>query len=88
MAMTMLDYFGPRYARFDAGLLATDLSVEALRRAAAGVYSRDQVQRVPPELRQRHFIPQADGRLAVAPPLRAEVLFRQLHTTLLVAFKP
>src|SRR5271157_579732 len=49
IVMTMLDSFGPRYARFNAGLLATDLSLKALRQAAAGVYSREQVQRVPPD---------------------------------------
>jgi len=79
IVMTMLDSFGPRYARFNAGLLATDLSLKALRQAAAGVYSREQVQRVPPGLRQRYFLPQADGRLAVARPVRAEVLFRQFN---------
>ena len=79
IVMTMLDSFGPRYACFNAGLLATDLSLKALRQAAAGVYSREQVQRVPPGLRQRYFLPQADGRLAVATPVRAEVLFRQFN---------
>jgi chemotaxis protein methyltransferase CheR len=79
IAMTMLDYFGPRYARFDAGLLATDLSLKALRQAAAGTYTAEQAARVPPLLRQRYLRPLADGRWAVAPEVRAEVLFRKFN---------
>ena len=79
IVMTMLDRFGPRYPHFDAGLLATDLSLKALRHAAAGQYSPEQVQHVPADLRQRYFVPQPDGRLAVTPEVRAEVLFRKFN---------
>lgn len=81
IAMTMLDYFGPRYGRFDAGLLATDLSLRALRHASAGVYTDEQVRRVPPDLRRRYVLPRGDGRWAVAPEVRAEVLFRKFNLT-------
>jgi chemotaxis protein methyltransferase CheR len=79
IAMTLFDYFGPRYARYDAGLLATDLSLRALRQAAAGVYTHEQVQRVPPGPRQRYLRPQRDGHWAVAPEVRGEVLFRKFN---------
>jgi chemotaxis protein methyltransferase CheR len=78
IVMTMLDYFGARYARFDAGLLASDLSLKALRHAAAGVYTSEQVQRVPPELRQRYLRPRG-ASWVVAPEVRAEVLFRKFN---------
>jgi chemotaxis protein methyltransferase CheR len=81
LVMTMLDYFGPRYALYDAGLLATDLSLEALRQADAGVYAREQVRRVPAELRRRYLRRCADGRYAVVPEVRAQVLFRKFNLT-------
>jgi chemotaxis protein methyltransferase CheR len=79
IAMTMLDYFGVRYGRFDAGLLATDLSLKALRHAAAGAYTAEQAARIPPELRQRYLRPLKDGRWAVTSEVRAEVLFRKFN---------
>jgi len=79
IVITMPDCLGPRYARLDAGLLATDLSLKALRHAAAGIYSPEHVELVPRHLRQRHFIPQKDGCLKVAPLLRAEVLIRKFN---------
>jgi chemotaxis protein methyltransferase CheR len=79
IAMTMLDHFGRRYARLDAGLLATDLSARALRHAAAGVYSAEQVRRVPEAFRRRWFRTHDSGGQVVAPQLRAEVLFRKFN---------
>jgi chemotaxis protein methyltransferase CheR len=79
--MTMLDYFGPRYGLFNAGLLATDLSLEALREAAAGTYTAEQVQRVPVNLRQRCFRRCGPGHYAVLPEVRAEVVFRKFNLT-------
>src|SRR5262249_54144091 len=78
--MTMLHYFGPRYAKFDAGLLATDLSLPALRQASAGVYSPEQVEHVPAALR-RYFKRRRDGAYEVAPEVRAEGLFRKFNLT-------
>jgi chemotaxis protein methyltransferase CheR len=79
IAMTLLDYFGLRYGRYDAGLLATDLSLKALRQAATGVYTREQVQRVPPHLRQRYLRQRDDKHWMVMPEVRSEVLFRKFN---------
>jgi chemotaxis protein methyltransferase CheR len=79
LVMTMLDHFGPHYARFDAGLLATDLSLRALRQASAGSYTPEQVQQVPARLRQCYLRLGDDGRFAVTPAVRSEVLFRKFN---------
>jgi chemotaxis protein methyltransferase CheR len=79
IAMTMLDYFGVRYPRFDGGLLATDLSLKALRQAVAGVYTADQVARVPATHRQRYLRLLGDGCWTIAPEVRSEVLFRKFN---------
>jgi chemotaxis protein methyltransferase CheR len=59
--------------------LATDLSLKALRHAASGVYTSEQVKRVPLDLRQRYFRSRGSGGWAVAPEVRAEVLFRKFN---------
>lgn len=42
--MTMMDYFGPRYNEWDAGLLATDISTKALALAEKGEYHESTLQ--------------------------------------------
>jgi chemotaxis protein methyltransferase CheR len=79
MMITLFEYFGLRYARFDAGLLATDISTKALNKAAKGVYTAPQVQAVPPVLRERYFRQLDEHQYAVVPALRAEVVFRKFN---------
>ena len=79
IVMTMMEYFGPHYRGFDAGVLATDLSVRALRKAQVGHYDADQLQAILPDLRARYFTAGPEGKFAVAPKLRAEVLFRKFN---------
>ena len=79
LMLTVFEYFGPRYARLDAGLLATDLSMKALNKAAQGVYTTAQVQAIPPVLRERYFHQLDEHQYAVLPALRAEVVFRKFN---------
>lgn len=79
IAMSVMDHFGPRYASLDAGVLATDLSLRALRKGAEGVYDATALEPLPATLRQRYFQAEAAGTVRVAPVLRREVLFRQFN---------
>jgi len=68
----------------DWRLLASDISVSALRTAAAGVYPTARVAQVPPALRARYFAEQhgAPGEEAtsrVSNDLRARVLFKRVN---------
>jgi chemotaxis protein methyltransferase CheR len=76
---TLLEYFGPRYARLDAGVLGTDISSKALKQATAGIYPAKQLQSVPPVLRQRYFRTLKDKRVEVIATVRAEALFRKFN---------
>ncbi len=77
--ITLLEYFGPRYHRLNAGLLASDISTSALAHAASGVYTEQQVDLVPAPFRRRYFRRLSDGRCAVLSQLRDEVLFRRFN---------
>jgi chemotaxis protein methyltransferase CheR len=79
LLITLLEYFGDRYHHLHAGLLATDISTSALAHAAAGVYREQQVELVPPPLRQRYFRRRDDGQYALLPELCADILFRRFN---------
>lgn len=81
LAMLQRRFFGPDYSSWDAGLLATDISDQALRYAIAGRYPEDEVNALPAEYRT-HFRRVGSGELEVAPELKKDVLFRKfnLHT--------
>ena len=71
---------------FRIDILATDLSVEVIERAKAGLYSQFEVQRgLPIQLLVRHFEKSGD-MWQIAPELRAMVQFRPLN--LLHDFSP
>lgn len=79
LAMVLSDYFGDDLRNFDVGILATDISVTALEKAKAGIYSKEEIVRVPPLYRQRYFVPLNNGRWAVREELKQLVLFRRLN---------
>jgi chemotaxis protein methyltransferase CheR len=85
MAMTVLGV--PGAAALDVKILATDIAVETLRQAQAGVYPADRVDPVPPALRSRWFTRQKDPRdpdgavYAVRDELKQLVVFRRLNLT-------
>jgi chemotaxis protein methyltransferase CheR len=46
----------PDFSRYDVKILATDLSTQALGKAARGSYTGDQVKTVPPDMRGKYLI--------------------------------
>ena len=79
IVMAMLDVMGESYSAWKAGLLATDLSSDVLERAAAGVYTEENVSRLPKGLRDAYFERIGDGRFRVCARVRREVVFRRFN---------
>ncbi len=68
--------------RWDAKLLATDVSTRILERAKAGIYERERIEPISLPLRKRYLIPRREGaaeRYEVGPALRNMVIFRYLN---------
>ncbi|AYC35000.1 protein-glutamate O-methyltransferase CheR [Pseudomonas cavernae] len=61
------------------GVTATDISLNALSKAQAGLYSARRLEALDLELCQRYFLPQADGRFKVVPSLAARVCCARLN---------
>lgn len=79
LAMVISEFFKSRTSSKDIGVLATDISVTALEKAAAGIYPAESLEMVPPVYRQKYFKSLKDGSWEVKPELKKMVLFRMLN---------
>lgn len=79
IVMAMRSHFGREYDALDAGVLATDIAVRALRRGAAGEYKADAFRYMPAAWRARFLEPVDDGRFRVTSQVRDDVMFRWLN---------
>lgn len=78
LAMLMREYFGPDFATWDLGLLATDISERALEVARAGIYSEERVRDLPRALRDRWLTPRGED-FEISPVIRPDVTYRRLN---------
>lgn len=79
LAMVLREFAGEHSPGIEFRILATDISATALQKAAAGVYTKEQVMRVPPLYRLRYFEGLDDGKWIVKQSIRTMVLFRRLN---------
>jgi len=82
LAMTLAESLDPHGVSWK--LLASDISVGALRTAAAGIYERSRLDQVPPALRQKYFAPgyreePGEPTHRVTEMLRSRVMFKRLN---------
>ena len=57
LAMLNADYFSGQANRWDTGLLATDISTQALAKAISGAYPATSVEKLPPDWVRKYFRP-------------------------------
>lgn len=77
--MNMMEYFSPNYHNWNAGLLATDISLRALEIAKKGVYSKDKLDKINPTWVKRYFLDNGDGNYEVKDILRKETTFGRFN---------
>jgi chemotaxis protein methyltransferase CheR len=78
---TLMKYFGADYAKWHAGVLATDISAEALETARKGLYNETRVIPVPKDALLQFFNRVDQDTYEVKPELRKEITFRRLNLT-------
>ena len=80
LATTLLDGL-PLGRPWDARILACDVNSDALATAAAGVYPREAVAKVPAPVLKRHFspVPGEPSLVSVKPALRELIAFRRIN---------
>ncbi len=79
ISMYIKDFLGAEASKWDARVLATDISQQALQTAKAGVYELPDT--IPPEWKKKYFVPEKDGsgRFQVAPVIRNNVVFNTFN---------
>jgi chemotaxis protein methyltransferase CheR len=81
MAMVMQDFVDASPG-LDYRILATDLSTDVLAAARRGVYPRDMIQPVPPEMQRRYVMVSRDagrGEVRIHPRLRSTIGFARMN---------
>ncbi|MCC8179870.1 MAG: methyltransferase domain-containing protein [Planctomycetes bacterium] len=76
---TLIKYLHFDYANWHAGVLATDISAAALDTAKRGLYNKQRLTAVPPDVLKLYFHQVDDENYEVKPEYRAEVTFRRLN---------
>lgn len=80
LAMLLKEFFGLEHDKWDTKVLATDISVEALNHAIAGVYDKEQIDCLPDAWKRRFLKPLNSGaQFEITKEIKDEVLFRRLN---------
>lgn len=80
IAMVLSDFFGLEKNQWDTRILATDVSTKVLQQAMAGVYTAEQLKKLPEQWKRHFFKAVAGGtQYMVKDELKREVIFRQFN---------
>jgi len=80
IAMTLIEALGARASA--ASVIATDIDTQVLAKAAAGIFTMEQVSKLPPARLKRFFLKGAgahEGKVRMRPEVAAMVKFEQLN---------
>ena len=78
----VLDNYAEKMESFRYNILATDISMQVLEKAALGIYEEDKVLPVPLEMKKKHLLRSKDRKkkhVRIVPELRSKVHFRPLN---------
>lgn len=79
LAMLIKDYLGSEYNQWSAGVLATDISIEALNIAVQGIYSAERIQQVPAKYKTAYFEKINSESYQIKESLKRELVFRRFN---------
>lgn len=79
LAMLMMEYFGINYRDWDAGVLATDISLEMLKKANAATYPLDSIANVPNNIKNKYFKQIDKDKVGVIDTVKREVMIRRYN---------
>lgn len=79
LAMLLFEYYGYSISSWDTGILATDISSQALDKAIKGIYLEENVSKLPVHLRNAYFKNIGNGQLEIVPQLKSMIMYRRLN---------
>ncbi|QIB68399.1 protein-glutamate O-methyltransferase CheR [Aminipila butyrica] len=86
LSIIMKEYFKSKPVKWDTRLLATDISQNALGKAAKGFYNEDSLKALPTPWKQAYFAKKENG-YQVTDELRKNVIFRTFNLMDPICFK-
>lgn len=88
LSMILKEYFGSKAGNWDTRVLATDISQNALKAAASGIYDEESLSAIPSAWKQKYFKRTNEaGVYQVADVLKNNVIFRTFNLMDPVRFK-
>jgi chemotaxis protein methyltransferase CheR len=87
LAMCLDEYFGISKNMWNLQILATDISFNALRSAAKGVYAEQALQNVPDKWIDKYFVKLNNGLYQVSSSIRRNVIFKYHNLMDDISFK-
>ncbi len=79
LAMLLLEYFGMKISNWDSGILATDISLEILKKARGAIYASTNVSNLPNTYLRKYFLENSKETWKVKDKLKKLVLFKRLN---------
>lgn len=82
IGMTLHEYFGDRYDKYDIKILASDIDTNVLAHARTGIYKDETVDPIPDNILKKYFLKgtgKNDGLYKVKNILQKDLFFRQLN---------
>ncbi len=79
LVMLMMEYFGKDYYKWQAGVLATDISLTVLEKAKRGIYPDERVQPLPDIFKQKYFKHLPSGEWGIIDTVKREVTYRRFN---------
>ena len=79
IAMTLRDFLGLDHEKWDARILATDISTQALSQPIRGVYDEEHMEKIPENWKKHFFHKTPNGQYAVDNEIKQQVIFRKFN---------
>ena len=86
LAMLQHEFFGIGLTEWKAGLLASDISEKALRKAVQGQYAKEDVEKLPPRLKNKYFT-KVNDTFVVKNSIKKDVTFTKINLVKPFKFK-
>jgi len=85
--MILKDYLRAQASAWDTRVLATDISQKVLAQAQTAIYEAESLSKIPEKWKTDYFKKLPDGRYAVAPHIKSNVIFRTFNLMNPIQFK-
>jgi chemotaxis protein methyltransferase CheR len=79
IAIVLREFFGLGYSAWRAGVFATDISADVLKRAGEGIFPVERLTKTPEPIRKKYFRRLSENQYAVNDEIRKDVTFRRFN---------